>query len=79
MEQVRPELHLLWSKIAQADWDAGHPQRADPKTQNQSFDRLGEAGPQREPNQEPIKVWALDRTKTIKTPITKDIYVLCWH
>lgn len=63
MEQVRPELHLLWGKVAQTAWDAGHPQRDDPEAQNQGFDRLGEAGPQRRPNQEPIEVWALDRTK----------------
>lgn len=68
MEQVRPELHLLWGKVAQTAWDAGHPQRDDPEAQNQGFDRLGEAGPQRRRDQEPIEVWALDRTK--QTEIT---------
>ena len=65
MEQVRPELHLLWGKVAQTAWDTEYPQRDDPETPHQGVNRLGETGPQRRPNQKPIEVWALDRTKTI--------------
>ena len=63
MEQIRPELHLLWSKATQTAWHTEHPQRRDTEAQNQSFDGLGEAGPQRRPDQKPSKVWALDKTK----------------
>jgi hypothetical protein len=65
MEQIRPELHLLWGKATQAAWHTEHPQRRDTEAQNQSFDGLGEAGTQRKRNQEPVAVWALDRAKTI--------------
>jgi hypothetical protein len=65
MEQIRPELHLLWGKAAQAAWHTEHPQRRDTETPNQSFDRLGKAGPQRKRDQKPVEVWALDRAKTI--------------
>jgi hypothetical protein len=65
MEQIRPELHLLWGKAAQAAWHTEHPERPNPETSNQSFDRLGEAGPQRRQDQKPVEVWALDKTKTI--------------
>jgi hypothetical protein len=65
MEQIRPELHLLWGKAAQAAWHVEHPQRPNPEAPNKGADRLGEAGPQRKRDQKPVAVWALDRAKTI--------------
>jgi hypothetical protein len=62
MEQIRPELHLLWGKATQAAWHVEYPQRPNPETSNQSFDGLGEAGPQRRRDQKPVAVWSLART-----------------
>ena len=63
MEQIRPELHLLWGKATQAAWHTEYPERPNPETPNKGADGLGEAGPQRRPDQKPSKVWALDKTK----------------
>jgi hypothetical protein len=62
VEPLRPVLHLVRGTATQAAWHTEHPQRPNPETQNQSFDGLGEAGPQRKRDQKPVEVWALART-----------------
>lgn len=62
VEPIRPVLHLLRSTATQKTWRVEYPEGPNPETQNQSADRLGEVGPQREPDPQPVEVWTLART-----------------
>lgn len=62
VEPIRPVLHLLRCTATQKTWRVEYTQRADPEAPHQSADRLGEVGPQREPDPQLAQVWTLART-----------------
>jgi hypothetical protein len=62
VESIRPVLHLVRGTASQATWHVEYPERPNPEAPNKGADRLGEAGPQRNPDSQPGQVWALART-----------------